>query len=203
MKNAAVKKVKLFGAFCLLFGLLLVTAGGMHADAASAKTKAVRAYSDLLKKSKVTIMGGELRPAKARFAAVYIDNDSVPELIIEDMEAGCWYVLTYRNNKVKCMDCFIGVFSMSYYKKKGIMAVDVDSFGGGALIYSKVSNGKLTDIASQTQSGGSGKNIYYVKGKKTSRTAFSKYLKKITGSKKAARIRFYKNTAANRRKYIK
>lgn len=203
MKNVTIKKVKLFGVFCLLFGMLLFTAGGVRADAASAKTKAVRAYTSLLKKSKVTLKGGELHPVKARFAVAYIDNDSVPELIIEDMEIGCWYLLTYRNNKVKCLECFIGVFSMNYYKKKGILTMDVEGFGGESLIYSRISNGKITDVASQTQSVGSGKNIYYVKSKKTSKAVFNKYLKNLTGSKKAVKIKFYKNTAANRKKYIK
>ena len=212
----------------LLTTLLLLFAFAMPASAASTKSKALKAYKKLLAQKEITFVKSidgtttkeSFPTSKMKFALVYLDNNTVPELVIDNLDniPIMWYgeilfsdfgnaVFTYKGGKLKQLDVSSsnwrltkvykkkGVFysnntyhkkDATYYYIKGTKTIGIGSFENGK--YYKRENGK-----------------YYKNGaiKPIKKSAFQKLLKKYVGSTKATKIKYYKNTAANRKKYLK
>lgn len=198
---------------CML--VLVMMLCPLEVQAASQKTKAMKAYKSML--SKKTMRWGNDPYYKAvptntcRFTIAYIDNNSVPELIVESSyvtrAAGTVVIYTYRNGKVQVVKnsttgkYFADSGKFSYYKKKGIF-ISTYVMGGVTDNYYKMSKNKASLKLQADNSLMYGRS-YYNASKKITKKTFDKSLKKLVGSKKKTNAKFYKNTAANRKKYLK
>lgn len=180
---------------CVMFlaGTLLP---GMRAEA-GAKKDALKAYSSLLETKDTGSYG---------FALAYIDGDGVPELVFDDT------IYSYKNGSIQSVtklgwsNCML----QGFYKKTGI----IDVFYAHANIYGsihwdyyyKYSKGKCKQKLTKSiynDSNGSATGYYNAKDNSISKTKFQRQLKKLVGTKKMTKFKYYKNTAANRKKYLK
>lgn len=199
--------------------LLVMFLCPLRTEAASQKTKALRAYNSML--SKQTMQWGKddyytaVPTNRCSFALAYIDNNSVPELIVTTgyvaRPAGTVVIYTYRKGKIQVVtNTTTGRFYadssvFSYYKKKNIF---ISTYGNGGVTdnYYKMSKNKASQKLMAGDSLMYGKSWYKVSGntnKKISKTSFNKALKKLVGSKKKTTAKFIANTSANRKKYLK
>lgn len=191
------------------------------ANAASAKSKAMKAYKKFLAGSAVRWSDSSTKKdtvlSKCTFALVYVDNNSVPELILgcgrnaNSHAQGYYKMYTYKNGKVTPVMNLMDGFA--YYKKKGVCCAFHSGTGGYETYYYKYSsgksNGKLISVdrtpVSLTDPGW---RYYNMKnnmlGSEISKASFNRQLKKLVGSsKKITKIKYYNNTAANRKKLLK
>ena len=161
-------------------------------SAASLKSQAKKAYN--------TYMAG--KHPNLKFALIYLDNNSVPELVVND---GTIY--TYKKSSgVSLLQDDYEFDYKKYYKKQGVIYSEIIA---GAIMdydvfyYQRVSKGKLVHICRQEHYK-SGKWIYYNPSfKKISKSKCNKQIKKYTGKKKATKLKYYLNTASKRAKYLK
>ena len=209
---------------CLL--LLVLLAFPVSAQAASQKKKALKAYEKFLTKETVGFLdgGGELLNvpmAACRFALAYVDNNSVPELVVYSPEIekldwggglkyggdyyGCYIVYTYKNGKVKRTARTQLVKFAGYYKKEGVLAERYTIKGGLKENHYILKKGKLKEAFSRSKGAHSKNRIYRNDMKQTviSKAAYEKGLKSLTGGRKLTKVKFRANTAANRKKYLK
>lgn len=213
MKN---KKWLLSLLFLCLTVVLMVP---VQSQAASTKAKALKAYRKMLAGS--TLEWGEsnwyVSTKNCKFAIAYIDNNSIPELIIRnDVDtyhaSGYGLLYTYRKGKVQ----FVDVLSMNskfyYYKKKGIFTDNYTGSGVSSTIYQKLSRGKSVtklgkdieydwdgNVSRATYTDCSNSSNY----KQISKSTFNRKLKKLVGSTKKNTVKFRANTKANRSRYLK
>ena len=158
--------------------------------------------------------------SKMKFALVYLDNNTVPELVIDNLDniPIMWYgeigfsdfgnaVFTYKGGKLKQLDVYNSNWRFTkVYKKKGVFYSN-NTHHKKEAIYYYIKGTKTIDIGSfengKYYNRENGK--YYKNGaiKPIKKSAFQKLLKKYVGSTKATKIKYYKNTAANRKKYLK
>ncbi|MCD8019848.1 MAG: hypothetical protein LUF92_09805 [Clostridiales bacterium] len=201
----------------LCFLLCLIPA---KTEAASAKQKAMKAYKKFLTQESIpwSVYNYDetADPSLCKFSLVYLDNNSVPELVVSGGDT--YYkpymtIYTYKNGKVTLVENSSYGFS-SYYKKKGII---VESAAKGATFYNKYSNGQLKIVLAKLNENAQGRDLngdgkigyaYYKTTssgdiKYISKSSFNKRLKKLVGSKNTKKLKFYKNTAKNRKKYLK
>ena len=122
MINRKKKALSLLLAVVMLFTIWMMPNGKAYVDAASltGKQRALRAYKEFLSKPTIPIIPVGRRyynldrclmeyysatpSSQVRFSLAYINNDNIPELIVERMEE-CWRhglygVFTYKNGKV-------------------------------------------------------------------------------------------------------
>ena len=209
----------------LLTTLLLLFAFAMPASAASTKSKALKAYKKLLAQKEITFVDrwhtkASFPTSKMKFALVYLDNNTVPELVIDNLDniPIMWYgeigfsdfgnaVFTYKGGKLKQLDVYNSNWRFTkVYKKKGVFYSN-NTHHKKEAIYYYIKGTKTIDIGSfengKYYNRENGK--YYKNGaiKPIKKSAFQKLLKKYVGSTKATKIKYYKNTAANRKKYLK
>ena len=179
---------------------------GVQAEAASVKSKARKAYQKMLTQKSITWGDGKtlISAGDCRFGLVYIDNNSVPELVLiagkgADHVGGFYAVYTYRNGRVMSVAQIRDGFG--YYKKKGIFT-SYTALHGEYETYFRLVKGKATaKLRKETYYD----TLYYdgVSDKQITQKVFNRKLKKLVGSTKLTIPRFYKNTKANRKKYIK
>lgn len=204
----------------LLTTLLLLFAFAMPASAASTKSKALKAYKKLLAQKEITFVKSidgtttkeSFPTSKMKFALVYLDNNTVPELVIDNLDNipimyygeigfSCFgnAVFTYKGGKLKQLDVYTSNWRLTkVYKKKGVFYSN-NTHHKKEAIYYYIKGTKTIDI------GYFSPVMYYKNGafKPIKKSAFQKLLKKYVGSTKATKIKYYKNTAANRKKYLK
>ncbi|MCD8348922.1 MAG: hypothetical protein LUD16_13475 [Lachnospiraceae bacterium] len=213
MKTQTMKKSLVM--FLLLFSIFLLP--HLSVEAASSKSAALKAYKKFL--AQETIPWGDdsyytAVPTKnCSFAIAYIDNNSVPELIIRNSTdithlAGWGVIYTWRNGEMTLVGNIDYDGSFYYYKKKGIYVTSY-TMGGTAYKYFKLSKGTATYKLSMinrivvTPSSNSTVTSYYNgSGKEISSSAFNSKLAKLTGSTNRTELTLYKNTARNRKKYL-
>lgn len=198
----------------LFLCLLTAVAAPANVQAASQKAKAMKAYKNML--SKQTIQWGENKnytvPAKnCVFATAYIDKDSVPELIVQNNIdiphwSDCTVMYRYRNGKIQVVKNISAVHRFFYYKKKGVFVGNDLSAGIDRSVYYQLAKGRVS--AKQTINknvGGTGGKWtkYYLGNRQVAKSQFNKSLKKITGARKRTEAKFRKNTAGNRKRYLK
>ncbi len=192
-------------------------------QAASKTQMALKAYSKYLSKSQVDIMksgagywdlGPEHRHYKTsnssnvQFALAYINNDTIPELILKEVIAGYYSttsffgVFTYAGGKVVRLQAGGGYDSFSgYYRRKGLFVITRATEGTPYYKdYYRV-NGSVTKKI-LTLSDFDGMKEYSYLGKEISKAKFNSYLKNIVGYTKMTKCIFRKNTMANRKKYF-
>lgn len=187
-------KGKIFRKYAGLMGamaLLLCAAGGMKVQAASAKAMAKTAYN--------SYMAGA--HSNLKFALIYLDKDSVPELVVSD---GKIYTYKKASGMVLLQDDYEFDYQ-KYYKKKGVIYSDIIP---GAVMdydvgyYQRVKGKKLATIVSFNHFR-SGKWEYFnSKYKKINKNQFKSLIKKYAGSRKLTKIKYYQNTPANRNRYL-
>lgn len=184
--------------------------------AGDTKSKAIKAYKNLLAKD--TMRWGKdtddtAVPTKnCTFSLVYIDNNSVPELVVKNNQdithiAGFGVVYTYRNGKVRTVENIQLDGKFYYYKKKGIFLTSYCAMGQECYTCCKLSKGKSTaKLGTQTDLFTNEKSYYKCKSSGTTDIAkktFNSSLKKLVGTRKRSTAAFHKNTAMNRKKYLK
>ena len=205
--------------------LAVVLAAGVPSptdvQAASQKSKATSAYRFFMSKSKIpwgTYSRLKVSTSKCSFTLAYINNDNIPELVVTTHEVahavGYGAIFTYKNGKVQGVANFNQDDSkFKYYKKKGVyiscyvMGGETHNYckypnsGSDCVLATFYNNGVRTDMKKGTTYYKANK---YVVRTKTSKSTFNKTLKKLVGNnKKVAKVSLKKNTAANRKKYIK
>lgn len=182
----------------------LLICSNIQVNAASkTKVKAVKAYSELLKKSKIGDSSYRAASKSCEFALVYLDNNSIPELIVRDTSTGVCWVYAYRGGKVKLSEA-VFLRNFYYYKKAGIYLVSGYGFNWGGEFYYKFSKGKSTLQYEKNDEFFDG--VSYMKGKnrvQITKTEYNRGVKKLIGSRKKIAAKFYKNTKTNRSKYLK
>lgn len=217
----------------IIMGILLLSyicILGQPVQAATQKSKALKAYKTFLSKDTVTwhsYSPKKINLKKCKFALAYIDKDSIPELILysagnANSHADGYYELyTFKNGKVKFVTNLMDGFSC--YKKKGIFCAVHEGTGGYARYYYKLAQGKavykflsVSEKKANMDLNGDGRiGVYYDKVTKArtplyesatvrvSKTAFNRDLKKIVGNAKNKTVKYYSNTRANRAKRLK
>lgn len=201
--------------FVMILAITLLIPG-RNVQAASAKTKALRAYKAFLEQE--TIQWGKDEyytavPTKdCSFALAYIDKNAVPELILKNAKgithvAGYGTVYTYKNGKVQPVDNIQLDGAFYYYKKTGIYVSNNFSGGYITLTYNKMSGLKSTAKISESKNAFTKEKNYSklssTSYKRISKSKFNSTLKKLVGSKKRTTAKFYRNTKKNRAKYLK
>lgn len=192
---------------CVLAAFLAVPC--VRAEAAPAKTKALRAYEKFLSKGTIAWDTNYKVPAKdCEFAIAYLDQDKVPELILHNSSvshvAAYGRIFTYKNGKVKR----VGTVDMDdskfyYYKKKGIFISHYEN-GGSFDNYRKIIKGKIVHKLQKGRQIPENRTRYYDAGRKEiSKSRFNQELKKLVGSKKKTSAKFHKNTSKSRKKYCR
>ncbi|MCD8013743.1 MAG: hypothetical protein LUG99_11295 [Lachnospiraceae bacterium] len=198
--------------FAILLAASLFLLPGKNVEAASTKTKALKAYSKLLAKS--TIEWGDtgytMDLSECKFQIIYLDDNSVPELLIygpytsTDLSSSYQVLLyTYKNGKAKYVAEFYS--NVSYYKKKGIITDQLYTAASTIDYYYKFSGTKVRrklaksiyQMSTYYYTKYSGSEATYI-----TKAKFNASLKKLVGSKKAKTVSYHKNTAANRKKYL-
>ncbi|MBE6001118.1 MAG: hypothetical protein E7239_06970 [Sarcina sp.] len=216
------KKLKqLIGCFLLM--LLVVTVIPAIPSEASAKSAALSKYSQLLRKSRLSVLpqGKEVwydydytvtyyssKASDVKFSIAYIDGDDVPDLVLQDRKYG-YGVWTYKNGSFRCLrwdDCYSE--PVGYYKKKGIFRENSYTEGSPFnRIYYKLQTGKNPAEIQYQQCNNGEYRVenwgFYVGRKRVSSSAFYKNLKKYVGNTKMTRIYMHNNIWANRNKYLR
>lgn len=203
MNKKRICKTFLILLFLFVIGGLLP---GSQAQAASQKTKALKAYKKLLTQKNIqwNSNGVIVKSANCKFALAYIDNNSVPELVLFggsglNHGTGFYSVYTYQGGKVKRVANIRD--GIVFYKKKGIF-VSYTQLHGEYESYLKLSKAK-TKMKLRTETY---YDTVYYEGeteKKISKSMFEKKLKRLVGSTKVSVPKFYNNTKADRKKYLK
>lgn len=207
------KRIKLLIKVMTLLLVFLVMAPTVKIQAASKKKEALKAYAAVLE-SKESKAGNY---NQGKFALAYIDKNKVPELVyIYGSKTYGGEIYSYQNGSAH--QNIVPAFMLSgYYKKKGVILASythANVVSGEAVevtYYLKYAKGKFPVKLSRVESflwkSGKKKNLSVTycsaKNKKISKAKFKSQLKKMAGSGKVTKFRFYDNTATNRAKYLK
>ena len=140
----------------------------------TSKNTARKAYYNFLKSYKFTT-----DPSTRAFNLIYINNDSIPELIVfdGDYHAVGGKVYTYANGKVKYIGAFGEYGTFLYKEKKGVICSSWMGQGVCASTYFKWDGSKLSKIISfrSVEKIDSNMNIvynYYINDKKVTRSKY-------------------------------
>ena len=209
---------KLRGRKRILAALLVILTGSLliapvsNVQAASRKTKALNAYNSLLQRKTYKVYPRySVSFARTSFSLVYLNKDSVPELIVKD-NFDYFYrdyrlIFTYKNGKVVLLDH--DIFNQ-YYKKTGVytrvIKLSTNRTGLREIQHNKLigKKSKRYLIRQKGKSYGTMINRYCDANLKDITPAeYKKRLKKLTKSKKATSVKYHKNTTSNRKRYLK
>lgn len=208
-------------ALFLLTLLVTVLGCACTTQAASYKwKKACKAYQKFLKYnvSKFVspdyagsgISNKESYKKTSQFAVLDMDKNGVPELISwhpVTYKTDTIYVYTYKNGKVKkvknpaisiCSQAW-GWYNVSFCKKGHIHTKWNGGWMGENETVYILKSGKIRAYAKYEKDDLMNTISYKLNGKKVSSTKYNKYVKKC----KASSEKFYANTKANRKKYVK
>ena len=185
--------------------------------AATPKQEALNAYNRWLSGAKAQVMpkgfdelDGELytpTPAsQTRFAIAYINNDSIPELIVQTSDGVYQSILTYRNGKIVRIDSshYITGLTKGYYSKTGVF-VNLSKYFGYKYYIMGTSGiterlGILTSVTPKEY-------YYYAKNGKSislkNHTELRNKLMTFTKGKALTPVKYYANNAANRKNVLR
>ena len=222
------KKTKIRNRLLLFVLVLAFFVPSANGYASTQKQKALDAYKSMLSKSKVSILNSGSKyfdrkknglvtyspttSSKVQFAIAYIDNNDVPELIVKRSD-GLFAVFTYKNSKIyrvkagDTCDRFAG-----YYKKTGGYKLidssesyydDKIQYEDYYLLTSSGSTKKLSKYVRPNEN-----KIEYRSVNKSniitiSHASFKSKFVSLTKGKALTKVKYYSNTAANRKKYLK
>ena len=157
---------------CMLFTLF---APATNVNAASKRTKALTAYQKKLKKLDSKIY---------KFALVYLDKDSIPELVItskESTHAIYGEIYTYNNGKLKNLKYAGSDFGQFIYSpKKSVVSNSawINGYGAVSTFYRFNKKGKGTKLK-KFEEAYLPKTLYKINGKKVSKKKFNSEYKKM------------------------
>ena len=175
MEKIKISKQRILVATLTLCMLFTLFAPAANVNAASKRTKALTAYQKKLKKLDSKIY---------KFALVYLDKDSIPELVItskESIHAVYGEIYTYNNGKLKNLKYAGSDFGrLVYSRKKSVVCNSgwINGYGAVATFYLFKKNGKKTklkkfeEIANPTA-------LFKINGKKVSKQKYNAEMKKI------------------------
>lgn len=218
MKRNEGKKWLLGILMCLMFVLVMVPS--QNAQAASNKTKALKAYRSMLAKKTLKVNDWTTYQTKnCRFAIAYIDDNSVPELIVyNDKDVshfqGFGALYTYHKGKVQLVSTLtLDTRSrLGYYKRTGWFMDNTTYQGYGTDTIQKLAAGKLKTNTVYYRSVEYNGSRYVITGfsmmangsyQSYDATTFNRSLTHNTKGEKFRKFKFYKNTKKNRLKYLK
>ena len=157
---------------CMLFTLFAPAA---NVNAASKRTKALTAYQKKLKK---------LDSSAYKFALVYLDKDSVPELLItpyDGAHAFAGEVYMYAGGKLKQLKYAGSDYGRFIYsRKKSVVSNSawINRYGAVATFYRFNKKGKGTKLK-KFEEVNSPKYLYKINGKKVSKKKYNSEYKKM------------------------
>ena len=205
MKKNRRKMIRWIALLVMAFSIL----AGSRTVFASTKTKAVKAYKQFLSD----------KSADSWFAVIYLDKNSVPELLYNEEPAFYKHSDTYTFKKGKMRLLSNEVSQAYWYVKKTGVIIGSNYYSDGLNYnvnkdYHKMSGLKVTfrtrftkhaerDFSAGNYSKNKRNYYYNAKWKSISKSKYKKIVKNLKGSKKELVIKWYKNTEANRSKYIK
>lgn len=237
MEKLKSRKIWYVFAMMLIMSMTMMFSG-MQASAASTEQKAYKAYKKLLSQSRIEVLkkgswffNSKLKEKKivtmtpskyTTFQLIYLDKDSIPELIVRDTKRNAFALYRFKKNKaVKVAQGSRGSkggdIPVYYYNGTGLLYVKDSMF---SKVYVYYYNGKkLSPMYVWYQSGNSLNGTYHykypIKGKRNSYTdgtflSKSAYKKEISsfGSNTRVSDRLYleygsyhmfANTKANRK----
>ena len=208
MINRKKKALSLLLAVVMLFTIWMMPNGKAYVDAASltGKQRALRAYKEFLSKPTIPIIPVGRRyynldrclmeyysatpSSQVRFSLAYINNDNIPELIVERME-----------------ECGGEDYYIGCYAKTGTFLTRMTTEGSPYHEhYIVFKNGKVTKRL--VKSVMSSKDITYYKYRngyfpRVSRSAFMSAFRYYTKGKSLTKASFHKNAAWSRNMYLK
>ena len=211
-------------------GLLIVLSIALLLPAVSAhavtpKQQALSAYSRWLSGAKIQVMptgfkdynGVVHAPVPASqtdFAIAYINNDSIPELIVRTSDKHYFSVLTYKNGKIVRTFYENDMYNTvkGYYSKTG-MFVDTrtNRFHINNEYYYIMGTAGVTKRLEASYFKDTGERGYYYYTKNNlvqpvslkNHTEFRNKLLAFTKGKALTPVKYYRNTAANRNSILK
>ena len=195
------RKYYIMGIILLFLGVLLWTTKPTWAS--SKRTEAVKAYRKFLSGSELKWDNYlTFKSEECLFSLIYVNNDSIPELLIQGRStyhaAGREKLYTYKNGKIKLVHTAVDAFK--YYKKTGIFC-SVTFSQMEINDYRKLSGDSSKILLSKRYR--NGWSYYDKNNKMISKSMFNMSLKKYTKGQKSTTIKYHKNTAYNRIKYLK
>ncbi len=202
----------------LLLGLLILVSAS-PVSAATQKAKAMKAYREFLSQKKIalSVMFGEdnasakFPAAKMKFALIYLDRNSIPELVIDNSanNTGNFYspfgsaIFAWEDGEVKQLFILDTNYKIrKYYKKKGVLTL-ANQARSSLTVTARIRDEEDTVIAVKDKTKYYGPDYFTGKSKKISKAAYRKLLKSAVGKTKSKKITYRDNTEANRKKYLK
>lgn len=222
----AIRKLRTCLLLALLVSMIVLAASGY---AITARQKALNAYKTMLFKvdiygngryynaynGTVEAPGKTYRPtasSKVQFATAYINNDTIPELIVRTKTTSrqyLWAIYTYKKGKVVKVT-YGGDYTeilLGYYKRTGLFKRKYTK-GFTWEYHNKINGTKAYPFASKLTYRSSGKSCHkyyiFVDGvrRDKSYSAYCSAFKKAIGGKPFKRFNYHQNSAANRKKYL-
>ena len=205
---------------CMLLALTIVMlAPAARGFAATPKQEALNAYNRWLSGTKVQVMPkgfgslcDRVSSSQVRFAIAYINNDSIPELIVQatDDESQTFQsILTYRNGKIVRIyhtHVYIGLIK-GYYSRTGMFLKQNNYSKGKGSKYLMLGTAGVTERLGILSSVTPTIYTYIAKNGKSvslrNHTEFKNKLLAFTKGKDLTSVKFYRNTAANRKNILK
>ncbi|OPJ58303.1 hypothetical protein [Clostridium oryzae] len=178
-----------------ILSILFVLIPRGQVSAENVSNKALGAYEKYFLRDKVKLdnVSCNLFNKGIEFKIKDINNDGTPEFILSNskLKLGAWFyeaIYTYYNGKV----AFVGVIghgSYKYYKGTNIIMASSAYMGYDLVYYYKFNKGKLNLLANYADNKLSGETklfkYYFIGDKKVTKNEYTKYINKMTKSKKS------------------
>ena len=175
MKKMKTFKQQFFAGTLILLMLFTLFAPAANVNAASKRTKALKAYQ-----KKLTRLDSRYN----KFALIYLDKDSIPELLITpdfSVHAVTGEVYTYTGGKLKQLKYAVSDYGrLIYSKKKSVVSNSawINGYGAVSTFYRFNKKGKRTKLKTFEEAY-LPKTLYKINGKKVSKKKFNSEYKKI------------------------
>ena len=175
MKKMKTFKQQFFAGTLVLLMFFTLFAPAANVNAASKRTKALTAYQKKL---------NHLDPRQNKFALIYLDKDSIPELLITpdfSVHAVAGEVYTYTGGKLKQLKYAGSDYGrLIYSKKKSVVSNSawINGYGAVSTFYRFNKKGKRTKLK-KFEEAYLPKTLYKINGKKVSKKKFNSEYKKM------------------------
>ena len=175
MKKIKTFKQQFFAGTLILLMLFTLFAPAANVNAASKRTKALKAYQ-----KKLTSLDSRYN----KFALIYLDKDPIPELLITpdfSVHAVAGEVYTYTGGKLKQLKYAGSDYGrLIYSKKKSVVSNSawINGYGAISTFYRFNKKGKGTKLK-KFEEASLPKTLYKINGKKVSKKKFNSEYKKM------------------------
>ena len=175
MEKIKTSKQQFFAGTLILLLLFTLFAPAANVNAASKRTKALTAYQ-----KKLTSLDSRYN----KFALIYLDKDSIPELLITpdfSVHAVAGEVYTYTGSKLKQLKYAGSDYGrLIYSKKKSVVSNSawINGYGAVSTFYRFNKKGKGTKLKTFEEAS-LPKTLYKINGKKVSKKKFNSEYKKM------------------------